>query len=317
MRRLIISRILWGLLTLWLVSLVVFAATLALPGDAATAILGREATPETLAALRHQLHLDDSAIVQYWHWLSGILQLDPGRSVVSDESVVDLLSSRIANSLWLMIVAGLISIPLALVLGALMAVRRDRFVDHVLSTTTLVLASLPAFVIGIGAVFLFATQLLHWFPAVSIVAPGESVWADPSILILPVLTLTLGVAPYVSRVMRASMIEVLESDYVTNARLKGLPERRVVWVHAAPNALAPAIQASALSLAYLAGGIVVVEAVFGFPGIGTALIDAVGNRDLPVVQAIVMLIAAIYVLLNLLADIGTILVTPRLRTARA
>jgi peptide/nickel transport system permease protein len=313
-RRTVIRRILWGLLTLWVASLLVFAATLALPGDPATAILGREATPERLAAVRENLHLDQSALSQYLHWLGGVVTLDPGTSIVSQKPVSEVLSDRLVNSLWLMLVAGIVSIPLSIGLGVLMAVRRDGVTDHGFSTATLVLAALPPFVIGIGTVVLFATQVFTWFPGVSLVPPGTSVWDSPDVLVLPVLTLCLVVIPYVSRVMRGSMVEVLESDYITMARLKGIPESRVIWRHAVPNAIAPAIQAVALALAYMAGGIVVIEFVFNYPGLGTALVDGVRNRDMPVVQFIVMLIAAVYVLLNLAADLATILVTPKLRT---
>ena len=314
MRRTVIRRVLWGLLTLWVASLLVFAATLALPGDPATAILGREATPERLAAVRENLHLDQSALSQYLHWLGGVITLDPGNSIVSQKPVTEVLSERLVNSLWLTLVAGVASIPPAIGLGVLMAVRRDGLTDHGFSTATLVLAALPPFVIGIGTVVLFSTQVFTWFPAVSLVPPGTSVWDSPDVLVLPALTLCLIVVPYVSRVMRGSMVEVLESDYVTMARLKGLSERRVIWRHAVPNAIAPAIQAVALALAYMAGGIVVIEFVFNYPGIGTALVDGVRNRDMPVVQFVVMLIATLYVLLNLAADLATILVTPKLRT---
>lgn len=309
----ILGRVLWGVLTLWVVSILVFAATFAIPGDAATAILGREATPERLTALRARLHLNDSAIAQYWHWLRGIIRFDPGTSVNGRE-VTELVSTRISNSLWLMVIAGSVAIPIAIALGVWMAVRRDRVVDHVGSTATLVLAALPSFVIGVGVVSLLATQAFHLFPAVSLLRPGGSVWDKPDVMVLPSITLALVVIPYVSRIMRGSMVEVMESDYVTNARLKGLPERRVVWRHAVPNAIAPAIQAIALALAYMAGGIVIIEYVFGFPGVGSILVDSVRIKDLPVVQTLVMLVACLYVLLNLAADVSTILVTPKMRT---
>jgi peptide/nickel transport system permease protein len=177
-----------------------------------------------------------------------------------------------------------------------------------------VLAALPEFVIGIGLILLFATSVFHWFPAVSLLAPDERAWSDPSVVVLPAATLVLAVTPYISRIMRGSMIEVLESEYVTMARLKGLAERTVIWRHAVPNAIVPAIQVTALQLAWMAGGVVVVEFVFSYPGIGSLFIDAVDNRDMPVVQTITMLAAAIYVVLNLLADLATIAVTPRLRT---
>jgi peptide/nickel transport system permease protein len=313
--RLLLRRIALGVLTLWLVSLVVFAAVLALPGDAATAMLGKEATPDRVAALRDQLHLGDSVVSQYWQWLSGILTGDLGISAATQEPVSDLLSDRVANSVFLVVVASAVAIPLSLLVGVWTAMRRDRPADHIVSTTTLVLAALPEFVIGIALILVFATGLLSVLPAVSILPPGTHAWEDLSVVVLPAATLVLAVTPYISRIMRGSMIEVLESEYVTMARLKGLPERAVIWRHAVPNAVVPAIQVAALQLAWMAGGVVVVEFVFAYPGIGAALVDAVGNRDLPVVQAVTMLAAGVYVGLNLLADIATILVTPKLRTA--
>jgi peptide/nickel transport system permease protein len=287
---------------------------LALPGDAATAILGRQATPERIAALRDQLHLDDSVITQYLDWIGGVLTGSFGESAATQQPVSELLSDRVANTAFLVFVAAVVAVPLSIGIGVWTAMRRDRAVDHVISTSTLVLAALPEFVIGIGLILLFATSVFHWFPAVSLLAPDERAWSDPSVVVLPAATLVLAVTPYISRIMRGSMIEVLESEYVTMARLKGLHERTVIWRHAVPNAIVPAIQVTALQLAWMAGGVVVVEFVFSYPGIGALFIDAVANRDMPVVQTITMLAAAIYVVLNLLADLATIAVTPRLRT---
>ena len=313
--RQLLRRIGLGVLTLWLVSLIVFAAVIALPGDAATAILGKEATPDRVAALREQLHLNESVLSQYTHWLGGILTFNLGNSAATQQPVTQLLSDRVANSAFLVLIASIIAIPLSIVLGVWMAMRRDRPVDHVTSTVTLVLAALPEFVIGLCLILIFATGLFHLFPAVSLLAPGQKAWSAPNTVVLPAATLILAVTPYISRIMRGSMIEVLESEYVTMARLKGLPERQVIWRHAVPNAIVPAIQVAALQLAWMAGGVVLVEYVFQFPGIGAALVDSVGNRDMPVVQSVTMLAAAIYVALNLAADLATILVTPRLRTA--
>jgi len=311
----ILRRIGLGLLTLWLVSLVIFAAVIALPGDAATAMLGKTATPDRVAALREQLHLNDSLFTQYTQWLKGVLTFDFGDSAATQQPVSQLLSDRVANSAFLVFLASIIAIPLSIGLGVWMAMKRDRAVDHTASTITLVLAALPEFVIGIVLILIFATGLFHLFPAVSLLAPGEKAWENPEVVVLPAATLVLAVTPYISRIMRGSMIEVLESEYVTMARLKGLPERQVIWRHAVPNAIVPAIQVTALQLAWMAGGVVVVEFVFQYPGIGAALVDAVANRDMPVVQTVTMLAAAIYVFLNLAADLATILVTPRLRTA--
>ncbi|HJY24718.1 MAG TPA: ABC transporter permease [Actinomycetes bacterium] len=314
MARLIVRRLALGVLTLFLISLVVFAAVLALPGDAATAILGREATPERVAALRDQLNLNDSVITQYLDWIGGVVTGSFGESAATQQPVSELLSDRVANTAFLVFVAAIVAVPLSIGIGVWTAMRRDRSVDHVISTSSLVLAALPEFVIGIGLILLFATSVFHWFPAVSLLAPDERAWSDPSVVVLPAATLILAVTPYISRIMRGSMIEVLESEYVTMARLKGLPERTVIWRHAVPNAIVPAIQVTALQLAWMAGGVVVVEFVFSYPGIGSLFIDAVGNRDMPVVQTITMLAAAIYVVLNILADLATIAVTPRLRT---
>ena len=313
--RLILRRLALGLLTLWLVSLLVFAATLALPGDAAQAILGREATPERLASLRDQLNLDEPVVTQYIQWLGGILTGDLGESAATQEPVGELLSDRVGNSLFLVTVSAIVAIPLSILIGVWTAMRRDRPVDHVVSTTSLILASLPEFVIGILLILLFATEVSHVFPAVSLLGPGEKAWDDPKVVVLPAATLVLAVVPYISRIMRGSMVEVLESEYVTMATLKGLPRRTVIWRHAVPNAIVPAIQVTALQLAYLAGGVVVVEFVFSYPGIGSLFIDAVDNRDMLVVQAITMLAAAVYVVLNLYPYVATILVTPKLRTA--
>ena len=314
MTSLIVRRLALGVLTLFLISLVVFAAVLALPGDAATAILGRDATPERVAALRDQLNLNDSVVSQYLSWIGGVVTGSFGDSTATQEPVSELLSDRVANTAFLVFVAAVVAIPLSIGIGVWTAMRRDRPVDHVISNSSLVLAALPEFVIGIGLILLFATTVFHWFPAVSLLAPDERAWSDPKVVLLPAATLILAVTPYISRIMRGSMIEVLESEYVTMARLKGLPERTVIWRHAVPNAIVPAIQVTALQLAWMAGGVVVVEFVFSYPGIGSAFIDAVDNRDMPVVQTITMLAAAIYVVLNLLADLATIAVTPRLRT---
>jgi peptide/nickel transport system permease protein len=315
MSKFLLRRVIFGVLTLFLVAVIVFAGTQALPGDAAQAILGKNATPERLAALRHQLHLGESVVAQFGHWLGGILTGNLGTSAATQQPVSQLLSGRIANSAFLVLLAAVVAIPLSIGLGSWMAMRRDRAADHVGSTISLILAALPDFVIGILLVLVFATSVFHVFPAVSLIPPSDRAWQHLNDVILPAATLVLAVTPYISRIMRGSMVEVLESDYVTMARLKGLPERTVMLRHALPNAIVPAIQVSALQLAWMAGGIVLVEVVFAYPGIGAALVDAVGNRDVPTVQALSLIIAAVYVVLNLAADLTTIVVTPRLRTA--
>jgi len=311
----IVRRLLLSVLTLFVVSVIIFAATQALPGDAARSILGRGATPEALENLRLELGLNEPAVQQYLYWIGDFLTGDLGISLAANIPVTELLSDRILYSSFLMLVAALVSIPLGIVIGAVSARRRDSAFDHTMSMTTLGLAALPEFVVGLTLVVLFSTTIFQWLPGVVVTEPGVGPWHYPKELILPTATLVIAVVPYTARIMRASMVEILESDYVEMARLKGLPERLVLWRHAVPNGLAPTFQVAALNLAYLAGGIVVVETVFNYPGIGLALVEAVQSRDMPVVQALALLIAGLYVVLNMLADIATILVSPRLRTS--
>jgi peptide/nickel transport system permease protein len=292
----------------------VFAATQALPGDPALAILGRSATPQSLAALRRQLHLDQPVLSQYWSWIAGLLHGNLGESLAAQEPVTTLLGPKLVNSGVLVLISAVMSIPLSIAVGSWAALKREKIFDQTSSNLLLVLAALPEFVVAVVLVILFATTVSHVLPAISSIPPGARPWNNWVALVLPTITLVIAVAPYVARIMRASMIEVLESDYVEMARLKGLPERTVLVRHALPNALGPVFQVIALNLAYLAGGIIIVEYVFNYAGIGSAIQEAVINHDLPVVQALAMLIAAVYVVLNLLADVATILVTPRLRT---
>jgi len=315
MIRILLRRLVLGAVTLLLVSGLVFGTTQALPGDAAMAILGKTATPARLASLRARLHLNEPVWRQYTGWLGHAMIGDFGRSLATEQPVARLIGNRIGNSAFLVGLSAIIAIPLSLLIGLVSAVRRDGLVDHVLTIASLVLAAVPEFVIGIALILVFATGVFHVLPAVSMLSDSRPIWDQLNQTILPAATLDLAVIPYMARIMRASMIEVMESEYVQMARLKGLPRRTVVLRHALPNAVVPFVQVSALQLAWLAGGVVVVEFVFRYPGIGAALIDAVSNRDLPVVQALTLLIGVVYVLLNLIADIATILLTPRLRTA--
>ena len=309
----ILRRLLLGVLVLILVSILVFLATQAL-GDPARAILGRNATPASLAALRHQLHLDRPVFDQYLTWVTGLLHGNLGTSLAAQEPVTKLLSPKLVNSAVLVALAAVLSIPLSIAIGAYAALKREKVFDQTSSNLLLALAALPEFVVAMLLVILFATTVFHVLPAISTVPPGSRPWNNWVALVLPTITLVIIVVPYIARIMRASMIEVLESDYVEMARLKGLPERTVLVRHALPNALGPVFQVIALNLAYLAGGIIIIEVVFNYAGIGSAVQEAVLNHDLPVVQALAMLIAAVYVILNLLADVATILVTPKLRT---
>ena len=313
---LVVRRLAVGVLTLLVVSAVVFLATEVLPGNAAFAVLGRGANPVRLHALERQLHLNRSLADQYWIWLSGLFTGKLGVSLANGQPVWALVKPRLINSAVLVFVTGLIGAILGVALGAAAALRKDGLFDHVASVSALTVTSLPEFVVAIALIILVSTVVFHWLPAVSLLAPGTYAWSEPRLLILPVATLVIVIIPYIFRMMRASMIEALESDYVEMARLKGAPEWRIVLMHALPNALAPTIQVIGLNFLYLAGGVVVVEYVFNFPGIGQGLVFAVDNRDIPVVQFIVVVLAAFYVLMNILTDVVALLATPRRRIAR-
>ena len=307
------QRLLLGLVTLFLVSIVTFAATQLLPGNAAYAVLGHTATPVQLRALELRMGLDRSDIAQYWSWLSGLLQGHLGQSLTAQVSVASLIGPRIVNSATLVVTAGIVGTAVGVAFGLLAAVRRDRPIDHVLSLTALGVTALPEFVIAIALIILFATNVFHLFPGVSPIPPGEKPWQQPSMLVLPTLTLVVITVPYIFRMMRAATIEALESEYVELARLKGLTARAVLLRHALPNALAPTIQAIGLSLLYLAGGIVVVEVVFNYPGLGQGLYMAVENKDIPTIQFTVILLAAVYVVVNIATDVIALIASPRRR----
>jgi peptide/nickel transport system permease protein len=311
--RLLIERILSSLLTLFLVSLLVFSALEILPGDVATRILGRDATPEALAILRERLNLDQPAIVRYGIWLLGLVQGDFGESLVSGRRVVDILGPRIANTLYLSLYAFILYVPLALLPAIVQAVRRDRLLDHGLSAVTLVLLSIPDFLLATILMIVFVI-MLNWFPAISLVDGTSTFGQYVNAMTLPAVTLAIVMAVYAVRMLRDNLIEVLDSDYVRLAEFKGVPAGRLVWRHALPNALVPTLNVTALNLAYLIGGVVVVERVFSYPGFGSLLVDALQLRDLPLIEATVMIAAAVYIVANLVADIGAILLNPRLRT---
>ncbi len=309
-------RALFGIVTLFVVSLVVFLATQVLPGNAAAAVLGRNATPASLRALEHQMHLDRSVAAQYWTWLSGLFTGKLGNSLASGQPVWGLVSGRLINSGVLVFVTGAIGSTVGVALGAAAALRRDSQFDHVTSVVALAVTSLPEFVIAIALIIVFSTVVSHLLPAVSLLAPGTYAWQQPELLVLPVATLVIVIVPYIMRMMRAAMIEALESDYVEMARLKGVPEWQIVLRHALPNAIAPTIQVIGLNFLYLAGGIVVVEYIFNFPGIGQGLVSAVSDSDIPVIQLIVVILAAFYVFMNIVTDVIAVLATPRRRIAR-
>jgi peptide/nickel transport system permease protein len=316
-RDLVIKRSLIGILTLVLVSILIFAATQTLPGNAASAVLLNTATPQRLHALEVQLGLTRPAVEQYWTWLTGVLHGNFGKSLANGQPVSTLIGGRILNSLVLVVLAGAIGTLIGVGLGVLAAARRDSVFDHVLSVTSLGVTALPEFVVAVVLVIFFAAVVIHWFPAVSVFAPGTPPWSNPRELVLPVVTLVIVVVPYVFRMMRASMIDALESDYVQMAQLKGVPKWRVLLFHALPNAIAPTIQVIGLTFLYLAGGVVVVEYLFNYPGLGQALVGAVSDRDIPQIQAIVLVLAAFYIAVNILTDVIALAVSPRRRLPRS
>jgi peptide/nickel transport system permease protein len=316
-RDLLIKRSLIGILTLVVVSILVFVATQTLPGNAASAVLQNTATPQRLAALEKQLGLNRPAVEQYWTWLTGVLHGNFGTSLANGQPVGTLVGGRIVNSLVLVVLAGVIGTLIGVGLGVLAAAWRDSLFDRVLSVTSLAVTALPEFVVAVVLVIFFAAVVVHWFPAVSVFVPGTAPWSNPKELVLPVATLVLVIVPYIFRMMRASMIDALESDYVQMAQLKGVPRWRVQLIHALPNAIAPTIQVIGLSFLYLAGGVVVVEYMFNYPGLGQALVSAVTDRDIPQIQAIVLAVAAFYIFVNILTDVISLAVSPRRRLPRS
>jgi peptide/nickel transport system permease protein len=311
-------RILAGLATLLVVSILVFVGTEILPGDAASAVLGRNATPENLATVREAMGLDEPAVERYFDWLGGLVKGDLGNSAAGysqggELAIWDAIAGKLKNSFALAAITTMLLVPLGLLLGVIAALRAGRTIDHTISIATLVLISLPEFVLGSLLILLFFTWL-DVLPPVSLIPPGTNPLSKPTALILPVLTL-LGVTLAATiRMVRAGMIEALATDYVQMARLNGFRER-LVRRYALRNALAPSVQVFAQMIQYLIGGIIVVEYLFAYPGLGKELIDAVAIRDVREVQSVAIFIAAAYIVINILADLIVVLLVPRLRTS--
>jgi peptide/nickel transport system permease protein len=309
---LVLRRVVLAAVTLLIVSLIVFGMLEVLPGDVASRVLGRDATPEALATLRARMGLDLPAWQRYLAWLGGLVSGDPGVSLVSGRPVVDILAPRIFNTLVLAAYAFVLYLPLTLLPAMAQALTRDRAPDHLLSVVTLVLLSLPDFLLATLFMLVFVVTF-PLFPAISLVDQTSGLREYLSAMTLPAVTLAIVMAVYAVRMLRDNLIEVLESDYVRMAELKGLSRQRVLWRHALPNALVPTLNVTGLNLAYLVGGVVVVERVFSYPGFGSLLVDSLQLRDLPVIEATVMIAAAVYVAANLIADVAAILLNPRLR----
>lgn len=309
---LILRRLALGLLTLFVISLIISLGLEILPGDLAEAVLGQAATPDTVAAFRRQFGLDQPGHIRYLHWLGNIVQGDFGTSLANQQEVAELIGGRLVNTLLLATATALIAVPLALSLGIVAAVYRETWIDKTLSIASLGTIALPDFFVAYVLIAVFAVRL-QAFPALSIISPGMALVEKLSAVTLPVLTLSLGVTAHMMRLSRAAILNVLASPYIEMARLKGLSPARIVLHHALPNAVSPIINVVVLNLAFLLVGVVVVEVVFVYPGLGQLFVDAVAKRDLPVVQACSLIFAAVYVLLNLTADVLSMLSNPRLR----
>ena len=313
LKTILLRRLVGGIFILWLVSVLVFAAIHLLPGNAATILVGHsDTTPQEVASLSRQLGLDQPLIAQYGRWIKGLVTGNWGTSLVSSLPVSYLVRTRLENSGALTLISMLMLSPLAVIIGTVSAIRRNRAVDHFTSLVTLCLSAVPAFAIGVMVIYLFATNVVHWLPAASILNPDEPVWSQLNLVIAPAITVALAMIPYPIRMVRATMIEVLESDYVMLARLKGIPERQVLFRHALRNGLGPIIQSLALTLLFLSGGIIVVETVFSWPGLGRVVVNAIFAKDYVVVQAAVMLYAITYVAANLVVDIAYTFLNPQL-----
>lgn len=310
--RLILQRLALGALTLLAVSLVIFIGTEILPGDVAEAVLGQGATDEAVNNLRTLLGLDLPAHIRYLDWLGSLLQGDLGTSLTTRKPVIDMIAPRLANTLFLAGIAALVAVPVAIALGLVAARFRDSWIDKSISISTLAAISMPEFFVGYILIFFFAVKL-RWLPSLAKISPTMPLGEKLVVIILPCATLTLVVIAHMMRMTRAAVINVMSSQYVEMAELKGATPSRIVLWHALPNALAPIITVVVLNLAYLIVGVVVVEVVFVYPGIGQLMVDHVAKRDLPVVQACGLVFAGTYTVLNMIADILSTLANPRLR----
>ncbi|MDX8444543.1 ABC transporter permease [Mesorhizobium captivum] len=310
--KLVAQRVALGILLLLAVSVLIFAGTQILPGDVAQAILGQSATPESLANLREQLGLNQPAYIRYFHWLGGVVTGDLGTAMSSGQDIATSIKERLWNTLFLAFWAAIVAIPLAITLGLIAVRYRNGWVDKLISGVALASTSFPEFFIGYLLVFYFAVQH-QWFPAISTVYEGMSFGERLQAIALPAAALTLVVLAHMMRMTRAAILNVMQSAYVETAELKGLSAFAVIRRHAFPNAIAPIINVVMLNLAYLVVGVVVVEVIFVYPGMGQYLVDHVTKRDVPVVQAVGLIFAAVYITLNIIADIAAIVANPRLR----
>ncbi|ESZ22564.1 MULTISPECIES: ABC transporter permease [unclassified Mesorhizobium] len=310
--KLVAQRIALGILLLLAVSVLIFAGTQILPGDVAQAILGQSATPESLANLREQLGLNDPAFIRYFRWLGGVVTGDLGTAMSSGQDIATSIKGRLWNTLFLAFWAAVVAVPLAIILGLIAVRYRNGWVDKLISGLALASTSFPEFFIGYVLVYFFAVKY-QIFPGISTVYDGMPFGERMQAIMLPAAALTLVVLAHMMRMTRAAILNVMQSAYVETAELKGLSAFAVIRRHAFPNAIAPIINVVMLNLAYLIVGVVVVEVIFVYPGMGQYLVDHVTKRDVPVVQAVGLIFAAVYISLNIIADIAAIVANPRLR----
>lgn len=309
-----------GVVTLAVASVIIFAATNVLPGDVAEVVLGRNATPELVQSMDEKLRLNESVVSRYGDWISGVVQGDLGESLVavaqdaSQPHISAMISEPLRNSLVLASLALLALVPLSLALGVLAGLRHGKGVDYGISYVAVVIGALPEFVLGTFLIVVFFTQL-GWLPPVALVPVGGSPLAHPDALVLPIAALCGASVAFAARQVRAGVVSVLDEEYVRSARLAGLRESRVIRRYVLRNALAPSVQIYAQTLQYMLGGVIVVEALFGYPGIGSLLVNAVSTRDATLVASVSLILAAIYVAINIAADIAVLLLVPKLRAA--
>jgi len=297
------------------ISVLIFVGVEALPGDLATAILGQEATPETVAAFRKELKLDLPPHVRYFAWLGGFLKGELGNSLANKRPVAELIGWRFANTMFLAACSAVVAVPIAILLGILAALYRNSLFDRTISMVTLSTISFPEFFVAYILIALLSVQVII-FPSISNINDQMTFWQKIHAIVLPCMTLTMVVVAHMMRQTRAAIINIMASPFIEMARLKGLKRARIIVLHAFPNALSPVINVIAINLAYLIVGVVIVEVVFVYPGLGQLLVDSVSKRDIPVVQASGLVFAATYVGLNLLADVLSIISNPRLRNPR-
>lgn len=312
MLKFILTRVALGLLSLVAVSALIFAATEILPGDVASAVLGQGATPETLAAFRHELGLDRSAYVRYFEWFNGALHGDLGHALTNKREILPDLMKKFKNTLFLAGMAALVAVPLAVGLGIIAAINEGKWQDRLANIVSLATISVPEFFTAYILILVFAVKL-RWFPSLSTIFDGMPLSQMLMKIALPALTLTMLVTAHMMRMTRSSVLSIMSQPYIEMAFLKGMPRSRVIMKHALPNAAAPIISVVALNLAYLIVGVVVIEVVFVYPGVGQYMVDGVTKRDLPVIQACGLLFAATFITLNTVADVLAILANPRLR----